>query len=62
MGQGTSLGKEAVVAALGRAGEKADFFSILLACGEWTLLVRRSHVHDSALDWEGNSDTARDRL
>ena len=29
MGKGASLGKEAVLAASGRAGEKGDFFSIL---------------------------------
>ena len=30
MEKGASLGKEAVLAASGRAGEKIDFFSILL--------------------------------
>jgi hypothetical protein len=30
MGKGASLGKEAVLADSGRAGEKSDFFSILL--------------------------------
>jgi hypothetical protein len=30
MGKGASLGKEAVVATSGRAGEKGDLFSILL--------------------------------
>jgi hypothetical protein len=29
MGNGASLGKEAVLADSGRAGEKSDFFSIL---------------------------------
>ncbi len=61
MGQGVSLGKDAVLAALGLAGEKTDFFCILRACGVWTLLVRQSRIHDSTLDWEGNSDTPRDQ-
>jgi hypothetical protein len=30
MGKGASLGKKAVLADSGRAGEKSDFFSILL--------------------------------
>jgi hypothetical protein len=30
LGKGASLGKEAVLAGSGRAGEKGDFFSILL--------------------------------
>ena len=30
MGKGASLGEEAVLADSGRAGEKSDFFSILL--------------------------------
>ncbi len=35
MGKGAFMGKEAVSAAAGRAGEKDDFFSILLGgvCG-----------------------------
>lgn len=27
--------------------------------GEWTLLVRQSHEHDSASGWEENSETKR---
>ena len=42
MGKGASLGKEAVLAASGRAGEKSNFFNGLLA-GESASLARIIH-------------------
>jgi len=54
-------GKETVLAALGLAGEKTDLSCILHACGVRTLLVRQPRIYDSAIDWEGNSDTPRDQ-
>ena len=42
MGKGVSLGKEAVLADSGRAGEKSDFFNILLGAP----IELRNHLND----------------
>jgi hypothetical protein len=44
MGKGASMGKEAVLADSGRAGEKSDFISILLAADDEEVARSNSRV------------------
>jgi len=57
----TKHGKRRVSARRGRAGEKSDFFSILLACplpsllrlaGVCNLFPSRNDLMDEAVDWQ----------